>query len=177
MPVEDINRIPDIMANLAPLEALEGVVGIVGSDAALAVGDINMARLAAVHEFGMEINVTDKMRKYLAVTGLHLKASTTTITIPERSFLREGLDRARAKIETALTAAFPSLLSGSITAKEFLNIAVFIGLDEVQGILTDPNEPKPNLHPYTIDQKGSAGILENKGNLAQATTGQVRART
>lgn len=43
-----------------------------------------LVNIAAVHEFGAEINVTDKMRGYLHSIGLHLKPTTTVIKIPAR---------------------------------------------------------------------------------------------
>ena len=40
--------------------------------------------VAIIHEWGMTIKVTDKMRGYLASQGFHLKKSTKVITIPAR---------------------------------------------------------------------------------------------
>jgi phage gpG-like protein len=48
------------------------------------------AKIAKVHEFGKTIEVTDKMRNYLHWKGLHLNPKTTTIKIPERSFMRSA---------------------------------------------------------------------------------------
>lgn len=47
----------------------------------------------ATHEFGAVIPVTDKMRAWLHANGLHLKATTTHITIPRRSFIADTIDR------------------------------------------------------------------------------------
>ena len=66
-------------------------VGIQGSQAYESHGDLTNAQLGAIHEFGAVINVTDKMRAYLHTQGIHLKASTTQIVIPARSFLRDTL--------------------------------------------------------------------------------------
>lgn len=52
-------------------------------------GDVN---IAAVHEYGCTIKVTDKMRAYLHYQGIHLKASTQFIRIPERSYLRATIN-------------------------------------------------------------------------------------
>lgn len=66
-------------------------VGIIG-DKAYQIHEgsgLTNAELGAVHEFGVKkINVTEKMRNYLHSQGLHLKKDTTTIEIPEQSFLR-----------------------------------------------------------------------------------------
>ena len=49
------------------------------------------ANIAAVHEFGCTIRVTQKMRAYLHHNGIHLKTSTQYIHIPARPFLRPVL--------------------------------------------------------------------------------------
>jgi hypothetical protein len=56
------------------------------------------AWISAVHEYGVKIRVTERMRAYLASQGLHLRKSTTVITIPERSFLRSTTDEQEEKI-------------------------------------------------------------------------------
>lgn len=43
-----------------------------------------LVNIAEVHEYGREIKVTPKMRKYLHGIGLHLKAETTYVKIPAR---------------------------------------------------------------------------------------------
>jgi hypothetical protein len=53
--------------------------------------------IAKVQEFGITIDVTPKMRGYLAATGLHLRADTTSIVIPPRPFISTALDRVRAR--------------------------------------------------------------------------------
>lgn len=68
-------------------------VGIIGEKAAEKHPGTNLtnAQLGAVHEFGADIPVTDKMRAYLHHNGIHLKKETTHIRIPMRSFLRDTL--------------------------------------------------------------------------------------
>lgn len=68
-------------------------VGIIGEKASekRSGTDLTNAQLGAVHEFGADIPVTDKMRAYLHYNGIHLKKETTHIKIPMRSFLRDTL--------------------------------------------------------------------------------------
>ena len=68
-------------------------VGIIGEKAyeKSSGTDLTNAQLGAVHEFGADIPVTDKMRAYLHYNGIHLKKETTHIKIPMRSFLRDTL--------------------------------------------------------------------------------------
>ena len=57
------------------------------------------ARIARVHEFGKDIEVTPKMRAYLHSIGIHLNPKTTKIHIPERSFMRTTLAENERKIK------------------------------------------------------------------------------
>lgn len=61
---------------------------------------------APSHELGAKIKVTPKMRAYLHSIGIHLKPSTTHITIPKRAFLepaaRENMDLMQAAMIRAL---------------------------------------------------------------------------
>lgn len=63
--------------------------------------------IAALHEYGCTIAVTPKMRGYLHSQGLHLKASTNFIHIPERSFLRATVNdpEFRKKLEEVYASA------------------------------------------------------------------------
>jgi phage gpG-like protein len=55
-------------------------------------GEYGIAQIAAVHEFGASPRVTAKMRTWFFENfGIRLKASTTHIRIPARSFLRNTL--------------------------------------------------------------------------------------
>ena len=51
------------------------------------------SKIAPIHQFGVTITVTDKMRNYLAALGFHVKASTVYITIPERPVFRPALEQ------------------------------------------------------------------------------------
>lgn len=87
----DFKRLTNLMKDLGKSYSIK--VGIIGSKAQEKHpdSDLTNADLGAIHEFGATINVTDKMRRYLASQGLHLKKDTTQIVIPARSFLREPL--------------------------------------------------------------------------------------
>lgn len=67
-------------------------VGIIGDKAREKHPDSNLtnAQLGAIHEFGADIQVTDKMRGYFwHKYGIHLKKKV--IHIPARSFLRDTI--------------------------------------------------------------------------------------
>ena len=44
------------------------------------------AKYGAVHEYGADIAVTDRMRRYLHSRGVHLRKNTTMIRIPKREW-------------------------------------------------------------------------------------------
>lgn len=67
----------------------EAEVGVFGS----------RAPIALVHEFGKDIAVTPRMRAYLHHIGIHLKASTTHIHIPERSFMRSTFEENKRRLK------------------------------------------------------------------------------
>lgn len=67
--------------------------------------DILLTSLAVIHEFGAVIEVTPRMRSFLHRVGLHLRATTRFIVIPERSFLRNGFDRIEPEIVPNIVAA------------------------------------------------------------------------
>lgn len=94
-------------------------VGIIGGEAGQKheASNLTNAELGAVHEFGASIPVTEKMRNYLHYKGIHLKADTTSINIPTRSFLRETLlsDEGHKKLTKVVSEA----LGHRITAEDF----------------------------------------------------------
>lgn len=57
-----------------------------------------MAKIAKIQEFGAHITVTDKMRRFLGWKfGIHLKKTTTMITIPPRPHMKNVVEKNIAK--------------------------------------------------------------------------------
>ena len=79
-----------------------------------------MVKIAATHEFGKVIKVTAKMRAYLHSVGIHLKPSTQTIHIPERSWLRSWVDENKYKIDSMIAYALGTVEDGRETASQAL---------------------------------------------------------
>jgi len=80
-------------------------------------GDI-MYTIGWVHEFGIDIEVTDKMRDWFLAQGMPLQKETTKITIPERSYLRTGFDKNKSAIERRAIELVDGVLQGELTAYE-----------------------------------------------------------
>lgn len=124
--------------------------------------------LASIHEYGCDIPVTDKMRKYLAWQGLHLKKTTTRIHIPERSFLRTGYDQNRAAVAGKAAKVMADVSAGKMTAKSMYQ-AVGIELSsKIKDYARDLDGPAN--HPFTIDRKGSSNPLVDTGDMIGGIT-------
>lgn len=153
--ITDTNNIPRALKSIGQVDKKSINVGVFGS------GDMSM--IAAVHEFGAEITVTDKMRGFFRANGVHLKKETKTIRIPERSFLRSGydenIDSVSRKAEKLIvdlieSGVDPSLLTDSI-GRELR--------DKIKQKLVDVKSPP--LSSFTIKRKGSSNPLVDGGNL------------
>lgn len=157
------NEFPKMAATLAELDGKKVSVGVLG-------GGEN-AWLASIHEYGCTIEVTPKMRNYLAATGLHLKKTTTHITIPERAFLRTGYDQSKDEIIKKAEAILKDVVGGKMSADQFLEMVGLIMKSRIQDYARDLDSP-PN-HPYTVERKGSSNPLVNSGDMIGAISYKV----
>lgn len=110
--IRDKNRIPELIGQLKSLSMMKVIVGVTAPS-----GDI-IYTVAHVHEYGISIRVTDKMRGWFLGQGIPLRASTTHIKIPERSFIRSGFDANKGAIEGEVEKAVDQVLQGDVTAYE-----------------------------------------------------------
>lgn len=163
--VKDENNIPKILKALGDLEGSRIEIGIFGSD------DSTILMIASVQEFGCKITVTDKMRAYLHSQGLHLKASTKQITIPERSFIRSGFDEQKDRYEKRAAKMLDKVLHLELPVDTFFTVLGEYIAGQLQTYLTDVRTP-PN-HPFTTAQKGSTNPLIDSGRMRQAITHRV----
>ena len=149
------NNFPKIQANIEGMNGKKVSVGVLG-------GGEN-AWLASIHEYGCVIQVTDKMRAYLAKTGLHLKKSTHQIVIPERAFLRNGFDESKDEVIRSAEHVIGDVLSGTMSENQFFEIVGLLLKSKIQDYARDLNSP-PN-HPYTVANKGSSNPLIDSGDM------------
>lgn len=129
------------------------------------------AWLAAIHEYGCQIEVTDKMRKWLAVNGLHLKKTTKYIVIPERSFLRAGFD---AHHEEVLDKCEKALVNVLVTGKtdEYLEVVGQLLRDKIVDYAVQLDHPPK--HPFSLSQNPSkTNPLIISGDMVNALTFEV----
>lgn len=108
--ITDDNRIPQLVQQLKSLSSRKVQLGIDAPS-----GDI-LYTVAWVHEFGVNIKVTNKMRGWFLGQGMPLKKSTTHITIPERGYFRSGFDANENAISSKAEELLDQLMEGKITA-------------------------------------------------------------
>lgn len=155
------NRFPEMGRAAAELDGRHVNVGVFGEQ----------AWLAGIHEYGCKIKVTDKMRAYLHSQGLHLKASTEYITIPERAFLRNGYDANKAEVIENAEGALPAVLDGSLGTDKLLEMIGQTLSSDIKDYARELDSPP--LHPFTAKQKGSSNPLVDTGGMIGAITYEV----
>jgi len=144
-------------------------IGILGSE------DAKIIMIASVNEFGAEINVTDKMRGFLASQGLYLKRSTTEIKIPERSFIRRTADEKQRMIVTFIQKQYDKLFRGEINANQLLDAIGVYCEGITKKTLVDLTEPAN--HPFTLARKSpKTNPLVNTGTLVGRISFEVKKR-
>ena len=163
--ITDESNVDKLLNELKKLENRQIKIGILGS----AESDILL--IANVNEFGISINVTPKMRRYLSANGLHLKKGTTKINIPERSFIRSGADAIRKRVERFVNERIELVYSFQLTADQFLEQVGEYATGLIRNYMT--NKRRPPNHPFTVQQKGSKNPLIDTGRLRSAITFEV----
>lgn len=110
MSVKDVNRIPELSRQLKSFDSLKMRVGVVAPSGA------KVYMIAYVHEFGIDIPVTDAMRGWFLAQGMPLRKETTHIKIPERSYIRTGWDKNEASFERKAQELLDKVLQGDMKA-------------------------------------------------------------
>ena len=130
------------------------------------------AWLAAIHEYGCIITVTDKMRAWLHRNGLHLKSTTTTITIPPRPFLAPGYDKYRKQVVMLNEEALGEcLINGDIDT--FLENVGQMLRDKIVDYAVDLKTPPK--HPFSLEMNpGKTNPLIISGDMIEALTFEVK---
>lgn len=165
MKTVDETRVPEFLKMLDDLTRTHLEIGIFGED------DSDILMIANVNEFGCQIQVTDKMRNYLHAIGLHLKNSTKTINIPERSFLRNSYDQEKNNIISKTEPLLRQVIALELPVNVFFDTLGEYIVGQVQDYLTRIRSPKN--HPFTVQQKGSSNPLIDAGRLRDSITYKV----
>lgn len=129
------------------------------------------AQIAAVHEWGLAITVTDKMRRWFIAQGHPLKPSRTQIIIPERSFFRAGMADKGTDVAKKYTKLVAEVIKGTLSAEQFLNglgLEISTVIKEYARSLSSPVNSE-----FTIERKGSANPLVDSGEMIRAINYKV----
>ncbi len=153
--IRDKNKIPQAVRASQELDGKRIKVGV------LQDGQIGM--IAAVQEFGANVPVTPKMRGYLASQGLFLKATTTQIRIPERSYIRAGWDQNEPDIVQKYADLLGKAVANGVSPDALLDALGLESQGALQRFARDLSSPAN--HPFTVEQKGSSNPLVDTGNL------------
>ncbi len=148
-----IDELPKLKATMAEIDGKKVSVGVRGEN----------AWLAGIHEFGLKILITDKMRRYLASQGLYLRAETQYINIPERSFLRSGFDKNKDKIIRDVRKLVPLVAEGKISGDDLLGQTGEWLRGAIKEYAIDLKDP--SNHPFTIKRKNSSNPLISTGDM------------
>jgi hypothetical protein len=156
---EKINK--SIENELKKLKKVSVKIGIVGKS------DSKLLTIASVNEYGANILISKKMRKFLPSIGIFVKAETTHIVIPERSFIRSTLDNVflQNKMISILQKKTIDLFNGKISVHDMLEITGLFYQSEIRKTMID-TDFTPN-HPATIKLKG-------KGKKPLMDTGRLQ---
>lgn len=139
--------------------------------------------LAGIHEYGLDIQVTPKMRAFLHHMGVHLKKDTTFIHIPERSFLRNGYDTNRERLLTLAEDLVADVIGGDISANaayEALGRNIVSALKDYATALSSPADSDLTVNGSEDDWgleglpgKGSSNPLVDSGNMINSIDYEV----
>ena len=173
-------KLADVIQKLDKKRSIK--VGILGSDGSMPISDdLDMAGLAAVHEFGNTINVTHKIRTFLNFIVMHLRKDTTQIKIPSRSFLRKALLTTEGKKALQVwdveekQALMEYLNKDTVSSDVLADIIGAKGLERVSEAFQTSGfgEWAPDS-PITIEKKKSAKPLINTGALENFISYEVK---
>jgi hypothetical protein len=124
--------------------------------------------IASVHEFGCNIEITDKMRNYLHSIGIHVKNDTTHIHIPMRSHVRSAYDEDLKKLTRMAELELGLIVDGKSTAEQSIARLGEYHAGVIKKKITDG--PFVKLHPATIERKRSSRPLVDKGQMRASVT-------
>lgn len=158
------NAVRDMEKQMKKLGKKKIKIGVLG-------GDSELQMIAHVHEYGADITVTPKMRAWFAYNGYPLKSSTTVIKIPERSFLRSGKDKHKAKVVNKAKNMLPDVIQKNVSIDVFVNMIGQEFAGHIQKELRDVKAP-PNAQ-MTKERKGSSNPLIDTGRLLGAIKHEV----
>ena len=130
-----------------------------------------LGSLVFMNTNGCRIPVTPKMRAFMHHRGVHLKKSTTTIVIPERSFIRTGHDTNIDKVMKQTERAIAAVVAGTMSVDDMLNLCGEQLATAIKKYARDLSSPANSS--LTIEWKGSSNPLIDTGNLVASISWEI----
>lgn len=158
----------DLSKKLKQLNGKKVKIGIVGES------DSKLLTYASVNEYGANIAISDRMRKFLPTIGIFVKKETTHIVIPERSYIRSTFDNKKYLVELKkkLRIPFEEVLNNKREPETLLEIIGLVYVANIKNTIRTMKEPEN--HPVTIERKGKEkGLLINSGRLVSSINYEV----
>jgi hypothetical protein len=126
------------------------------------------AKIAIIQEYGANINVTKKMRKWFAFKGIYLSKNKTQINLPPRPFMQQTADNNRSKWRKQLLQL---IKSNNYQIGDVLDIIGQVMASDIQKTMAQ-GKFVPNA-PLTVDWKGFNKPLVNTGDLSRSVDYEV----
>lgn len=163
MAVSDINKVDEILKRIETLKSMYVKVGVLSS----AGGEILM--IANVHEYGKEIEVTDKMRGFfLYKFGVGLRKDTKVIKIPERSFIRSSFDARQNKVGESGDKLMEMVINGDLEVRSFYEMLGQTASDAIKDYLINNVVAPPDTELTVRNKHGKSNPLVNTGRLVNS---------
>ncbi|MBR2759359.1 MAG: hypothetical protein IKG65_07390 [Exiguobacterium sp.] len=167
MGVKIRRRNPDLLKDIIKhARSIDGKTMRVG-----VMEDGELGMIAHVHEYGCDIQVTDKMRGYLHSIGIHLKKSTTVIRIPERSFIRAGFNEHESGWRQKASELINEAVTGNVPVDTMFDMLGLELAGKIQEFARDLKSP-PNSSATKM-LKGSSNPLVDTGRMIGAIKHEV----
>jgi len=168
--IDDVDKGFDrINQEMQKLKGAELIVGVLEKDKQHPNSDLSFVDLAAVHEYGVKIQVTEKMRGWFAFQGYPLSSEKKEIHIPERSFIRSTVDKKKEEIVKRGNELLARVAIGRMKASTMMDK---LGNYVVKKIRENIDEvSQPPLTQMTVEMRngsGEASPLQDTGALWQS---------
>jgi hypothetical protein len=173
--IDDLRRIQRELAALRKIKITVGVqtedgVNIHGQTAS---ADDTLMKIAHVHEYGMTIQVTSRMRGFLHSIGLHLKPTTDYVNIPERSFIRAAYEKGRTALSDTKTQIIADLIAGKIDAMGAAEALGKAAVELTVGMMGADAKPVTDFTLEHRKESKTGAPLHDTGNLLNHITYRI----
>ena len=132
-----------------------------------------LLKIAWVHEFGCDIDVTPKMRAWLHHNGIHLKKETTKIHIPERSYIRRAVADGKVDAQNAYSELINQMILGKMDVDKVLDGLGKYVMQEMYSQLGNGAKPVSSLTLERRKISPEPTPLNDTGNLRDHITYRV----